>query len=840
MSKNTQNPGKIEILTLKIEGMTCTSCARTVERALRKVPGVTTASVDFANGKAFLEAEPGIPFETLAEAVDKAGYKAFKSEEVNREEEYLQKERRRLVLAWILTFPLTVKMLFSMVGGVELLPDPLSQWVDIGLSALVIFWIGFPVIRSTGYAIRNLSFNMDSLIGIGTLAAFSTALLPYLGVPVADFAVVGAMIMAINYVGNYLKALSTGRASLAIKKLLGYRAVVAHRITPAGGIEDVPVDDLSTGDTVLVKPGEKIPSDGVILEGNTSINEALATGESIPVDKKAGDPVIGSTINQTGAIRVRIEKVGNETFLARVIHLIEDAQRSKVPIQELADRITGVFVPIVLILSSATFLFWILFPQAGLSILQVVSRWVPWMNLGQSPLSLAVSAAIATLVIACPCALGLATPTALMVGMGKAASSGILIRRGEAIQRMKDVDTVVFDKTGTLTKGQPHVTDVETTEPNLFKVLAYNLESHSEHPLAQAVVSYIAGEGIFTQGEKAPAFPDAGLGASFPSVNLKVMDVQAVPGKGIRGTFAPSLPSPGSEADIHLDTTDQYGHRVASFRRPVSVSYPMGPATFVAVIGTLAYLQEEGIDVSPYLQKAQRLHGEGKTVIGVGVLGPADEAVLTPLGKTFLSLASPLPGSGSITHPTGDRCLGILALSDTLKEDSKQAIGALKALGLHLVLLTGDNRRTAESIASQVGIPSVYAELLPQDKIKIVMELQKKGRVVAMVGDGINDAPALKQADVGIAIGTGTDIAIETADFILSSGSLKGVERAFHVSRATFRKIRENLFWALFYNLVAIPLAMLGMLHPVIAELAMAFSSINVVGNSLRLNRILD
>ena len=817
MIEKTQTPGKIGILTLKIEGMTCTSCARTVERALRKVPGVAQASVDFANGKAILEADPAIPFETLAQAVDRAGYKAFPSDEEEEEKKHLQKERRRLILAWILTLPLTVKMLFSMVWGIELLPDPMSHWVDIGFSALVIFWIGFPVIRSTGFAIRNLSFNMDSLIGIGTLAAFSTAFLPYLGVPVADFAVVGAMIMAINYIGNYLKALSTGRASLAIKKLLGYRAVIAHRITPEGGLEDVPVADLSVGDTVLVKPGEKIPSDGVILEGNTSVDEALATGESIPVDKKAGDSVIGSTINQTGAIRVRIEKVGNETFLARVVHLIEEAQRSKVPIQELADRITGVFVPIVLILSSATFLFWLLFPRSGISLLQVASRWVPWVNFAQSPLSLAVSAAIATLVIACPCALGLATPTALMVGMGKAASSGILIRRGEAIQRMKDVDTVVFDKTGTLTKGQPYVTDVETTEPHLFKALACNLERHSEHPLAQAIVSYFEQEGSFVQEGNStrrgntPALSEAA--SAFPLAELKVTDVQAIPGKGIRGTCLIPRPSP---------------------------SYPRHPTAFVALMGTLSYLEEEGIDVSPYLGKAQRLHEEGKTVIGVGLWGPVDEAALKPVGERPLPQGSPSPGSYSSTSPALPRCLGILALSDTIKEDAPEAIAALKALGLELVLLTGDNRRTAESIASQVGIHSVYSELLPQDKIRILGELQKRGRVVAMVGDGINDAPALKQAEVGIAIGTGTDIAIETADIILVSGNLKGVERAFKVSRATFRKIRENLFWALFYNLVAIPLAMLGMLHPVIAELAMAFSSINVVGNSLRLNRILD
>lgn len=754
--------GQVEIRTLKIEGMTCTSCSRTVERALRKVPGVQSASVDFTSGKAILELQLDIPFQDLAQAVERAGYRAFLPEEVEEEEKFLQQERRRLILAWVVTLPLTVKMFFSMFWGIELLSPPLGQWVDILGSALVIFGTGYPVLRSTGYAIRNLSFNMDSLIGIGTLAAFSTAFLPYLGIPVADFSIVGAMIMAINFIGNYLKALSTGRASMAIKKLMGYRAVIAHRITPEGNMEDAPVGELSVGDVVLVKPGEKIPSDGVILEGSTSIDEALATGESIPVDKKAGDPVIGSTVNQTGAIRVRIEKVGNDTFLAKVIHLVEEAQRTKVPIQELADRITQVFVPIVLALSAGSFLFWILLPQAGLAILKVAGAWIPWVSSTQSALSLAISAAIATLVIACPCALGLATPTALMVGMGKAASSGILIRRGEAIQRMKDVNTVVFDKTGTLTQGKPFVTDTETQEPVLFRYLAYTLERHSEHPLAQAITTHFEKEMEQSEGAN-------------PS-DLQVRDVQALPGKGIRGTFRSS-------------STDG--------------------TLFEALIGTLSFLQEVGIDVSPYMLKVEELYRQGKTVIGVGILGP--------------SIA-----------PT---CLGILALSDTLKEDAREAIESLKALGLELVLLTGDNPRTAESIASQVGISSVYAELLPQDKIRIVEELQKKGRVVAMVGDGINDAPALKQADVGIAIGTGTDIAMETADIILVSGNLMGVERAFRVSRATFRKIRQNLFWALFYNVVAIPLAMLGMLHPVIAELAMAFSSINVVGNSLRLNR---
>ncbi len=799
----TSEPVQGEIRTLKIEGMTCTSCARTVERALSRVQGVGKASVDFTSGKAFLELRHEIPFEVLAEAVDRAGYKAFLPEE-QEEEEFLRKERKRLILAWILTLPLVIKMLFSMLGHIEILPDPFGHWVDSVGSGLVIFWIGYPVLRSTFFAVRTLSFTMDSLIGIGTLAAFSTAFLPYLGIPIADFTVIGAMIMAINYTGNYLKTLSTGKASLAIKKLSGFRAVIAHRLAPTGNIEDVPVSDLSVGDIVLVKPGEKVPSDGVILEGSTAVDESLATGESIPVDKKSGDPVIGSTINQTGAVKVRIEKVGNDTFLARVIHLVEEAQRTKVPIQELADRITSVFVPIVLSLSAGTFLFWILFPSAGLAILQAASSWIPWVNPAQSPLSLAVSAAIATLVIACPCALGLATPTALMVGMGKAASSGILIRRGEAIQRMKDVDTVVFDKTGTLTRGKPYVTFVETSEPHLFRYLAYTLESHSEHPLARAVVAYLEQEMGLQKTLQTDPIPPSIPGAGDP-VDVQLKDAQAVPGKGIRGTFLAS-----SDSSIRESSTPM--NRTSAASSAATEPNMDSPGSIVSLIGTLAFLEEEGIDVSSYLPKAQELHREGKTVIGVGISFP----------------------------PSESRCLGILALSDTLKEDSVAATGALKALGLDIVLLTGDNRRTAESIARAVGIPTVYAELLPEDKIRIVGELQKAGHVVAMVGDGINDAPALKQSDVGIAIGTGTDIAMETADIILVSGNLMGVERAFRISRATFRKIRQNLFWALFYNVVAIPLAMMGMLHPVIAELAMAFSSVNVVGNSLRLNRALQ
>jgi Cu+-exporting ATPase len=769
-----------ETMKLKVEGMTCTSCARNVERALKRVEGVRAATVDFTSNSAFLEADSSISFQILQAAVQKAGYNILKPDEEEEEERHFQKEKIRLILAWILTLPLMVNMLIHMFAGIHLIPTPWNEWISIGLSSIVIFGIGFPVFRSTGYAIRTLSFNMDSLIGIGTVAAFSTALLRYAKVPVADFSAVGAMIMAINFIGNYLKTLSTGRASLAIKKLMGLSARTAHKITPKG-IEDVPVSELKVGDLVLVKPGEKIPSDGVLIEGTSTVDESLATGESIPVDKKPGDTLIGSTVNQTGAIQVRIDKVGDETFLAKVIHLVEEAQRSKVPIQELADRITGVFVPVVLSLSVVTFLFWIVFSDAGRKILLLAGQWIPWINPNASSLSLAISAAIATLVIACPCALGLATPTALMVGMGKAASSGVLIRRGEAIQRMKDVDTVVFDKTGTLTEGRPVVTDVFAAEEKLLYRCTYALEKLSEHPLARAVVSYL----------ETQAYP-AGQQESSPFLSTPVDSVaefQALPGKGVRGIV--EIQSPAEQGTLQK---------------------------WEAAAGNLSFLEEIGIDTSRFQGQAESLYAQGKTIIGVGIVRA-------------------LTGNSSLEEP---RILGIFALSDSLKGDSCRAVQELHSLGLKTVLLTGDNRRSAETIGAKAGIDRVYAELLPQDKIRIIRELQKEGKTVAMVGDGINDAPALKQADVGIAIGTGTDIAMEAADITLVGGSLLGVNRAFQVSRATFGKIRQNLFWALFYNGLAIPLAMLGVLHPVVAEIAMAFSSLSVVGNSLRLNRILS
>ncbi|MFQ3621730.1 MAG: cation-translocating P-type ATPase [Spirochaetales bacterium] len=750
----------IKTITLKIEGMTCTSCARTVERALRKVEGVQSVSVHFATGEAILQTAKAVPLPSLAQEVEKAGYKLIPPDTEEPEEAFLRKERSRLLWAWIFTFPITVKMLLHMLAGVELIPHPYSFWIDVLFSGLVIFIVGYPVLRATFQAIKTFSFPMDSLIGLGTLAAFSTSLLQYAGLPVADFSVVGAMIMAIHFVGNYLKVLSTGRASLAIKQLSKLQPLIAHRLT-LEGVEDVPLATLKVGDIVLVKPGEKIPSDGTIIEGNTSIDESLATGESIPVDRKPQDKVIGSTLNQTGVIKVRIERVGADTFLSRVIQLVEEAQRSKVPIQELADRITGIFVPLVLILSLLTFFLWLFFAGEGANLLNHLSKYIPWMPSQSTPLSFALSAAIATLVIACPCALGLATPTALMVGMGKAASHGILIRRGEAIQRMKDVNTLGFDKTGTLTKGKPTVTSYETQEPGLCFSLALAVESVSEHPLARSMVSFLT----------------TYLSSHLTEIEYplwKIIEFEAIPGKGLNA-------------------------RVVSEQQNLRLQ---------VVVGSLKYLGELGLDTTPYTSKAEILYKEGHTVVGVG-----------------------------ITEGDTPRVLGIFGIRDTLKEEAREAIQALHALGLKIFLLTGDNTRAAETIAKEAGIDLVFAELLPQDKIRIIRELQTQGKVVAMVGDGINDAPAIKQADVGIALGSGTDIAMEAADLTLVSGNLTSIRKAFGISRSTFRKIRQNLFWALFYNIIALPLAMLGLLHPVVAEIAMAFSSISVVTNSLRLRR---
>ena len=729
-----------------ITGMSCSSCALTVEKTLKGIPQIETAAVSFPDKKAVVQfggTEPDIRI--LKQKVKEAGYELVDMEEKQqREDLHLKREKTRLITAWAITLPLTVKMLLEMFAGLFLVSKSFAFYTDLVLSFPVIFVIGFPVIRSTFFAIKKLSFNMDSLIGIGTIAAFSTAILKISGIQIENFAVVGAMIMSINFIGNYLKEAATGRASQAIKQLLELGAKSAHRLDKNGDVSDVPVESLKINDVVLVKPGEKIPVDGEIIEGESSVDESIATGESIPVDKKTGDKVIGATVNRQGAIKIRIEKVGKDTFLSQIITMVEEAQGSKIPIQAFADKVTAVFVPVVLSITALTFLFWILFPETGRLILNAFAGSIPWINTGRGLVSMALFASIATLVIACPCALGLATPTALMVGMGKGAVNGILIRNGEAIQTAQKIDIVVFDKTGTITKGRPTLADYKTNiDGKEFLAAVGSVETLSEHPLAGAIVESVKGKGIRIE---------------------KTGNFSSVTGKGI--------------------TAELSGKKM--------------------VIGSRKYFDELNLSYAEFATEMSSYQESGYTVI----LAAADDAVT-----------------------------GILGIADEIKEDSAGAVKSLHAMGIKTAMLTGDNFKSAKAMADKVGIDDVYAELLPQDKIKIVSELQEKGRTVAMVGDGINDAPALKQAHVGIAIGTGTDIAIESADITLVSGSLTGVVKAIKLSRATFRKIMQNLFWAFFYNVIAIPMAVAGLLHPVIAEIAMAMSSINVVGNSLRLRK---
>lgn len=731
---------------LYIEGMTCTSCAINVQKAISSIPGIISADVNFTDSRATVETEgKGPDFEVLRTRVKAAGYKLIKQKEKDKEKlDHEAREKKRLILAWSVTAPLTVKMLLEMFTGIFLVNKSFAFYIDLVFAFPVIFIIGFPVIRSTFYAVKSFSFNMDSLIGIGTIAAYSTAILKLAGMNIENFAVVGAMIMSINFIGNYLKEKATGKASQAIKQLLELGAKSAHLLDSSGNINDVPVEQLNVGDVVLVKPGEKIPVDGVIKEGETSIDESLATGESIPADKKEGDPVIGATINQQGSIRVKISKTGQDTFLSRIIKMVEDAQGSKIPIQAFADKVTSVFVPIVLLIAVLTLLFWLIFPDTGAEVLKIFSGIFPWINPDRGLVSMALFAAIATLVIACPCALGLATPTALMVGMGKGAVNGILIRNGEAIQTAQKIDMVVFDKTGTITRGQPSLAAVITEmEEKSFLYKAVSVENLSEHPLAKAIVNKASESGI--KPGKADRF-------------------STETGKGIR-------------AEIE-------GREI--------------------IIGSRKYFDELALNYQKFIKAADEFQKKGYTLIMAAEEGEV---------------------------------IGIMAIADQIKDDSAEAIAELHNMGIKTAMLTGDNHKSAKTIAELAGIDDVYAELLPQDKIGIVRKLQEEGKTVAMVGDGINDAPALKQANVGIAIGTGTDIAIESADITLVSGSLNGVVKAIKLSKATFKKIIQNLFWAFFYNVVAIPLAVMGLLHPVIAESAMALSSVNVTANSLRLKK---
>jgi len=746
-------------LVLPIEGMTCASCVHTVEKAVAGVPGVERVSVNLSTEQATVSFSSEVSLSTIEDAVQAAGYRvgkmdasdSTKEDAIARDLRHLKEAKQRMILAWALAAPILVWMIPEMAFGI-MWPSPLVFHISmVILAAPVLVIAGWPTVRGGAKALFHRSPTMDTLIALGTSASFATgfvAIAGELGVAprLLNYAGVSAMIMAIHLTGRYIETLAKGRASQAIKRLLKLGAKTAHVLRDGTEME-ISIHAVTVDDLMIVRPGEKIPTDGVIETGESHIDESLVTGESMPVRRGPGDAVVGATVNGEGLLHIRATGVGEETFLAQVIRMVEEAQGSKVPIQAFADRVTAIFVPVILMIALFTLVLWLAFPDALGTLGLAASRILPWVNPALTPLSLALFAAVAVLVIACPCALGLATPTALMVGTGLGARNGVLIRSGEAIQTMNQVTTIVFDKTGTITEGSPGVTDLivegGVSEDELLR-LAASVEVGSEHPIGKAVVSEARIRGL---------------------IPLPVKEFVAVPGKGVHGRV--------NGRDI--------------------------------LIGACELVTENQSIPAEVEEDLLRLESQAKTAVSVGI--------------------------------TGVGIVGIIAVADRIKPDAVAAVRELRKLGLKPVMLTGDNEATARAIAAAAGIDRVMAELFPGDKVAAIERLQKEGEVVAMVGDGINDAPALKAANVGIAIGTGTDVAIEAADITLTAGELSAAVKAVRLSRATFRKIRQNLFWAFFYNVVAIPIAMLGLLHPLIAEAAMAFSSINVVTNANRLRR---
>ncbi len=754
--------------SLGIIGMTCSSCQAVIERTLQRMPGVGSAVVNLAAETATVAYDPHtLTVDDLVAAVRSAGYDAVPRDEdaapgtagdAQREaqQEHIRGQKRLFVFSLALSLPLLVLMVPSIMESVPLIVsewlastvggawDPMMvfKYISFALATPVQLIAGAQFYRGFWHALKRRTGNMDTLVAIGTSAAYfyslaATFVPSLMGEPV--FFETSALLLTFVILGKLLEARAKGKTSDAIKKLMGLQAKTA-RVVRDGDEIDVPVEEVLTGDIVVVRPGEKVPVDGIVTEGSSAVDESMLTGESIPVEKREGDTVIGATLNKLGSFRFRATKVGAETALAQIVRLVEEAQGSKAPVQRFADRISAVFVPVVVALAVLTFLVWLF----------VVPRFVdPSIYMDVTPFVKALLAGTAVVVIACPCALGLATPTAIMVGTGKGAENGILIKSGEALETAYKIKAIVFDKTGTLTHGKPVVTDIELADghdADRVFMLAAALERGSEHPLAEAIIAHAK--------ERAMHLP-------------QVEGFAAVPGHGVEGTVD--------------------GMRVA--------------------FGNRRLMAAEGIDIARFEERINALEGEGKTVMLVGV--------------------------------NGAKLAGIIAVADTLKDNSTEAVARLTKMGVEVYMITGDNRRTAEAIAAQAGIAPdhVLAEVLPEHKAEEVAKLQARGLTVAMVGDGINDTPALAQADVGIAMGAGTDIAMETGGIVLIKNDLRDVVTAIELSRATIRKIHQNFFWALGYNSLGIPVAALGLLKPELAGAAMALSSVSVVTSSLLLRR---
>ncbi|WP_341939506.1 heavy metal translocating P-type ATPase [Marinimicrobium sp. C2-29] len=750
---STEQKQTSTLARLTVPGMGSDHCAGIVKTSLKRLEGMGEIHTNIAAHRVEASFDPEkLSLDDLRSAVENAGYDVAQvsgegeeeDQDAEIEEAYLTQAWTRL---WIAAVPTALIMLLMV---------PHMFWQPVPGYLAIIAVLAFPVVflfggaathKSTWRSLTNRTFNMDVLISMGSVPPYIIGLVGFF-YTMTSFIEMAATIMTFHLVGRYLEAKAKGRASQAIRRLLTLGAKTA-RVERDGQEQEVPVKELQSGDIMVVRPGDKVPTDGEVIDGESHVDESIATGESVPVYKSQGDSVIGATINKEGRLRVKATKVGGDTFLSQVIKLVEQAQGSRVPIQEFADRMTGRFVPVVLLIALGSLVVWLLAADSLRPILDWGAGFLPWVSPDAATPVLAILAAIAVLVIACPCALGLATPTALMVGSGIGAERGILIRSGEAIQTFKDIKVMVLDKTGTITRGEPKLSEVVTaegvTEQELLQWAA-TVENASEHPIARAIVEG-AGEREVTPGE--------------------VTEFRSTGARGVSGKVDGSL----------------------------------------VLIGNRKLLAEEGVTGLEALdQELEELEGRGRTAVLVAVDGQAR---------------------------------GIVAVADTIKEESVAAIRGMHELDLHVVMITGDNERAARAVADEVGIDEVQAGVLPEGKVDAIRDLQKRyGNFVAMVGDGINDAPALKQANVGIAIGAGADVAIEAADVTLVRGELTGVVEAMYLSRATFGKIVQNLIWASAYNVAAIPIAAIGLLHPMIGVVAMTASSLSVIGNSLLLKRV--
>lgn len=724
-------------ITIPIAGMHCDSCARNIESRLKKLKGVSNASVNFANEKAVIEFdESKIKENKITETIEKLGYNIIKEhahEHVDKEkaerEHEIRHMKRMFIISLILTTPIFI-LSFPEIFNIML---PYQNFILLILTTPVQFYVGYMFYKGSYFAFKAKTASMDTLVAVGTSAAYFYSALIILMPDFGNYVYFDTSAVLITFItlGEWLEAVTKGKASEAIKKLIGLQPKTANVIRNGKELQ-IPIEDVMIGDIITVKPGQKIPVDGIVVEGISSVDESMITGESIPVEKKKGDKVIGATINKHGSFKFKTTKIGKETVLNQIIKLVEEAQGSKAPIQRIADKVSSYFVPFVIIVAISSFLFW-------------------YAIIGQDFI-FSLSIFIAVLIIACPCALGLATPTAIMVGTGKGAENGILIKSAEALENVHKITTIVFDKTGTLTKGKPEVTDIiEVSKFGKKEILRYAsiAEKNSEHPLAESIIN------------------------KSKELKIKVPDpkfFKSIPGHGI----------------------------VASYNKTI-------------LFGNRKLMKKYRIKIDEVEDKINSMESEGKTVM------------IIALNK---------------------RIAGLIAVADTLKEFSGKVISKLQEMEKEVIMITGDNKKTADAIARQLGIDGVLAEVLPEDKEKEIAKLQKKGRIVAMVGDGINDAPALAKANIGIAIGAGTDVALETGQIVLMKDDIRDVITSIDLSNYTVKKIKQNLFWAFFYNSIGIPVAagilypFTGfLLNPMIAGAAMAFSSVSVVSNSLLMKR---